>query len=892
MLQTSNGCDSLVTLALTVIPEAGSELDFDICEGELFNGIPIENDTVFIQFLQNQFGCDSTVQTNVNLLPQSHSELEVSLCEGESYNGTVYTNDTIMVDLFTNFWGCDSTVQTTVIVHPAPETNDTIIVDVTDENRIKGDDLPNLDHARLSNDTLIISDTLTTIEGCDSILNYIYIYLFPVETYLNVSLCEGDAYEGEVYTQSTILTEVYEAANGLDSTVYTTIKVLPTFVENNYVEICAGSSYEAAGELQTTSGLYTDSLFTSNGCDSIIITQLEVLPVENTASIIEVCEGESADIHGSKETQAGIYENTFTTANGCDSMSTIELIVHPHFEQVLENQICIGETFEGINIQNDTTFVENYNTIFGCDSTIITHISVLPHSDTTIYVTLPVGGIYNEVTYHENSTLNDVIAASNGCDSTIITIITVIDAVETFLNYEICEGESVDGVSYFQDTIFTQNLLTTQGFDSLVTTEITVNFPQYTYLQANSCEYPEGTEQEITYTDQNGCDSIVMTTYTHIESDAVELEITLCEGEEYEGFAYAESTTVVQESQNQFGCDSTTTLMITVLPTPQINLEGIEQFCATESITIDLGDLETVIWTEQSDTLINNTISAGGYYYVQATNAFGCSTIDTIWVPAPTEIQAEVSYNPPPCYEPTSASITIDTVYGGTAPYTYSLNGEIQNNPHFGNLTNGIFEINIQDANGCEFNDVIVIEEEYTPLEVDLGEDLLIEWGESVQLNPVVNNPSQVDQVFWTPSETLDCDDCLTPTATPNETTVYEVTVVTHDGCETSDEVLLRVEKERNIYIPNAFTPNDDGTNDFFTVYPGQGVEEVQLMRIYDRWGNNVFERHNFDPTDEQLGWDGNFRGKHMNPGVFVYYVEVLFEDGVVKLYKGDVTLL
>ena len=106
------------------------------------------------------------------------------------------------------------------------------------------------------------------------------------------------------------------------------------------------------------------------------------------------------------------------------------------------------------------------------------------------------------------------------------------------------------------------------------------------------------------------------------------------------------------------------------------------------------------------------------------------------------------------------------------------------------------------------------------------------------------------------------------------------------------DTVLIQVDKVRKIYIPNAFSPNGDGVNDYFMIYSGPGISQVLSFKIYDRWGEQLFQQLNFQPNDRAYGWDGTFKGQNMNNAVFVYVAEVAFIDGVKILYSGDVTLL
>ena len=98
--------------------------------------------------------------------------------------------------------------------------------------------------------------------------------------------------------------------------------------------------------------------------------------------------------------------------------------------------------------------------------------------------------------------------------------------------------------------------------------------------------------------------------------------------------------------------------------------------------------------------------------------------------------------------------------------------------------------------------------------------------------------------------------------------------------------------KNRPIYIPNAFSPNFDGQNDGFTIYSGPAAANIQILRIYNRWGALVFEAKDIPLNDPNLGWNGIFKGKEMDSGVFAFYALVEFVDAEVVLYEGDLTLV
>lgn len=108
-----------------------------------------------------------------------------------------------------------------------------------------------------------------------------------------------------------------------------------------------------------------------------------------------------------------------------------------------------------------------------------------------------------------------------------------------------------------------------------------------------------------------------------------------------------------------------------------------------------------------------------------------------------------------------------------------------------------------------------------------------------------------------------------------------------------SDTWQVRVDKAHNIYVPNVIFPeNPDGSNHTFLIFTGYDALEIEFLNIFDRWGNQVFSNKHFQPNDENQGWNGRFRGKMLDAGVYVWVAKVVFKDGAVEIRKGDLTLM
>jgi gliding motility-associated-like protein len=121
----------------------------------------------------------------------------------------------------------------------------------------------------------------------------------------------------------------------------------------------------------------------------------------------------------------------------------------------------------------------------------------------------------------------------------------------------------------------------------------------------------------------------------------------------------------------------------------------------------------------------------------------------------------------------------------------------------------------------------------------------------------------------------------------PYNSQYLNVTVIDSNGCIAADRILILVDKTRRVYVPNIFNPE---TN-ILTVYGGEEVVEIERFTIFDRWGEQLYERTGFAPNNEFDGWDGTYKGEHLPPGVYVFTVQVRFIDGKVQLLSGDVTI-
>ena len=223
-------------------------------------------------------------------------------------------------------------------------------------------------------------DTLTAANGCDSVISTQLNVLSERANTVSQVICAGDSIllGGNYQTTAGTYYDTLTAANGCDSVVTTNLSVLPKAGSTQSASICAGDSILLGGVYQTSGGTYYDTLTAANGCDSVVTTNLSVLPNASSSQSASICAGDSILLGGSYQTSGGTYYDTLTAANGCDSVVTTQLSINPIDTVGISRVICQGDSaFVGGGWQTAAgTYVDTFNNRFGCDSIRTTTLSV------------------------------------------------------------------------------------------------------------------------------------------------------------------------------------------------------------------------------------------------------------------------------------------------------------------------------------------------------------------------------------------------------------------------------------------------------------------------------------------------------------------------------------
>ncbi len=338
-------------------------------------------------------------------------------------------------------------------------------------------------------------------------------------------------------------------------------------------------------------------------------------------------------------------------------------------------------------------------------------------------------------------------------------------------------------------------------------------------------------------------------------------------------------------------------------------LNCIENTYALGGPNMSSGARIEYLWEEESGIVIPNNTTAnpiitqpGIYNVTVSDNLFGCQSIDQVIISEETSIPTfDAEVLPIACDGSALGGIVISNSTGGNGDYRYSLDGGATwtDNTLFDNLDAGIYDVLIQDGNGCEssVNGLEIFEPIFIGL--DLGEDKEVQFGDfTITLNlTTIASPEDIQIVVWEENGEVICDgtheDCVEVEVDPQGSSTYCVTVTDQNGCEESECIVITEVVDPNIYMANIFTPDKISFNNRYFVQSDEYIVAVKEFMILDRWGNVVFvAEENHLPNNPAFGWDGTFNGEPAPSGVYTYFAKAEDIVGDIRIVKGDVTLM
>ncbi len=715
-------------------------------------------------------------------------------------------------------------------------------------------------------------DTILNPAGCDTVRIVEVEFLEQPEYLLDQAICPGDTVRvnGTAYhEENPVGVEVLPgaASNGCDSVVLVNLSIAAEIMDTVLFSACVGDTITVDGLLldeDKPSGTAILPNMQGNGCDTIRHFLVDFNESSISNFTVTICPGDSIVFGGivfNEENPSGSVLLEGAAATGCDSLVLVSLDIAAEIKDTVLLSTCAGDTItvDGLLLDEDkpsgTAILPNVQGN-GCDT--MRHFIVAFNDPSISNFTsticpgdsLVVGGmVFNEETPSGTILLEG--AALNGCDSVVLVELAVDPVKFGMRDYLICAGDSVKVEGEWFGGNRPAGEITLEGAgengcDSILLVSVGFLPPAVGQVQLEACAGDTVSVAGISFTGDvqdstivlpggstAGCDSIILAnvvffpTYETLISDTLPLDSSIViNGELFD----QDRSFDVLELQSSQGCDSTLVVDLTFLDEPE--------------------DPQGVIFS------VSNPLCAGDSGIWTFSSLPGWDGVSPVWVSLDGQ----------------------DPFRVGTLPFSIA------------NLDEGNYALFITDSSGFAVDTFFSVQPGFS-FDIGIAAASNLFQGSPVSLQAEGVPPGS--SVRWMTLGELVCEDCPSTELLFLESSSFVyLEVLSPQGCSALDSVFIIVEESPDmpvLFIPNVFTPDQDGQNDVFQVFHNESYELISI-EIYDRWGQLVFE---FNESSAQPPfWDGQFNGVDVLPGVYVYRCILQEASGNTIRRFGDVTLL
>ncbi|MBK9631605.1 MAG: gliding motility-associated C-terminal domain-containing protein [Saprospiraceae bacterium] len=453
-LKNQKGCDSLIFLLdLELSNTVRTQTAFSACEVYNWNGKLLTQTGIYSDTSLTSGGCDSIVTLDLTVFFSSNSINRIATCDSYIWNGQTYTQSGQYVFNGQTENGCDSTVTLDLIIHPS------VIVEETHST---------CESYLWNGQTYSASGRYSfqsqTQNGCDSMVILNLNIDSVIRQQVTHTSCNRYLWNGQTLTQSGTYTHQDISQAGCDSIVTLELSVLAS--SNSMHRITTCDSYLWNGNNYNQSGTYQFSAMNADGCDSIATLELTILSSSSSMSQISNCE--SYLWNGQNYTQSGNFTYKTQNAVGCDSIATLELTILPIHQNNIQESACDKYNWNGITYDQSGNYSFNTKNQFGCDSSITLELEILKSTNANISLSTCDSLVFQGQSLTESGTYPFTIRNAAGCDSIIILNLSInsdqqISSVSSCDPYR----WDVDGQNYAQSGRYLKTYTNAQGCDSV-----------------------------------------------------------------------------------------------------------------------------------------------------------------------------------------------------------------------------------------------------------------------------------------------------------------------------------------------------------------------------------------------------------------------------------------
>ncbi|MBL0359448.1 MAG: proprotein convertase P-domain-containing protein [Chitinophagaceae bacterium] len=679
------GCDSIVTLNLTVKSVSASTTNTSICPSQLpytWNSNIYNAGGTYKDTLTNSVGCDSVVALNLTVKTITTSTTNVSVCPAQlpySWNSNSYNTGGAYNVTLVNSQGCDSIATLNLTVKTI--TTSTTNVSVCPAQ------LPYSWNSNSYNTGGTYNVTLVNSQGCDSIATLNLTVKTVTTSTTNISVCPTQlpySWNSNSYNVGGTYNVTLVNSQGCDSiaTLNLTVKTISTSTTN--ISICPVQlPYSWNSNSYNAGGTYNVTLVNSQGCDSIATLNLTVKTISTSTTNVSVCPAQLPYSWNSKSyNTGGTYNVTLINSQGCDSIATLNLTIKTISTSTTNVSVCPAQLPYNWN-SNSYNTGGTYNVTLvnsqGCDSVATLNLTIKTISTSTTNISICPAQLpysWNSNSYNTGGTYNVTLVNSQGCDSVATLNLTIKTISTSTTNVSVCPAQlpyNWNGNSYNTGGTYNVTLINSQGCDSIATLNLTIKTiststtnvsvcPAQLPYSWNSNSYNTGGTYNVTLVNSQGCDSIATLNLVVKTISTSTTNISICPAQlpySWNSNSYNTGGTYNVTLINSQGCDSIATLNLT--------LKTIST--STTNVSVCPAQLP-YSWN-------SNSYNAGGTYNVTLVNSQGCDSIATLNLTIKT----------------ISTSTTNVSVCPAQLPYNWNSNSY---------NTGGTYNVTLVNSQGCD----------------------------------------------------------------------------------------------------------------------------------------------------------------------------------------------
>lgn len=530
----SNGCDSVIALDLTIHTVIHQTQFITACDSYTWidgNTYTASNSTATDTFTSAS-GCDSILHLNLTVLNSSSSTTIITACDSYTWiDGNTYTSSTNTPTVtMLNSAGCDSVITLDLTIQASSSSTQTIEA-CGSYTWIDGNTYTS------SNTTATY--TLTAANGCDSVISLDLTIHSNVHQTQFISACDSYTWvDGNTYISSnTTATDTFPSASGCDSILHLNLTILQSTSGTDVVTACDSYTWMDGNTYTSSTNTPTYTLTNSAGCDSVVTLNLTILNSTTSTDVVEACESYTW-IDGNTYTSSNSTATyTLTGSNGCDSVVTLNLTINNNIHQTQFITSCGSYTWIDGNTYttSNATATATFPSASGCDSILYLNLTILNTSAATDVITSCDRYTWIDGNTYTTSTNTPTVTLLNsaGCDSVVTLDLTIVYSTSSTDSIEACESYTwIDGKTYTSsNTSATHTIFNSSGCDSVIHLDLTIHDAESTLFDTviiegdtvtvGTSQYTEAGVYTDLFTSVHGCDSVV-TTVIHTQPNGID----------------------------------------------------------------------------------------------------------------------------------------------------------------------------------------------------------------------------------------------------------------------------------------------------------------------------------------------------------------------------------